>query len=254
MTEPDRPVIHLDTAAESNLLLVSCATLRPPHKERLFDFIGVTKDIPVKKLFLRDPWMYWYHQGIPGVGESLQSVVDYIRGIRENMGIGPIVTVGSSGGGYAAILIGLLINAREVHAFCPVTKLLEPSDTIHPEKLDFLHRKYGKDSALLDLHKLMRQETTDTKINIYYGARKKDIRHARHMKSDPRVNLTWFPYLDHHLATFLARKGELTRLLRGILTGNDAERRSAIRRGRIKAVAALGADLLAPVTRVTSNR
>ena len=42
------------------------------------------------------------------------------------------------------------------------------------------------------------------------------------MKSDARVDLAGFPYLDHHLATFLARKGALTRLLRGALSGNDA--------------------------------
>lgn len=56
---------------------------------------------------------------------------------------------------------------------------------------------------------------------------------------DERVTLFRFPYLDHHLSTFLAKNGELTCLMSGVLTGDNGERRSAARRGQTRAAAVL---------------
>lgn len=100
MSQPDRDRSSCSTPLRR---AISCSFPAPRSvildQKRLFDCRGVTKDIPVKNLFLRDPGMMWYHHGLPGIGERIGDVARYVGGIRTEEKIRRVVMVGSSGGG-----------------------------------------------------------------------------------------------------------------------------------------------------------
>jgi hypothetical protein len=198
--------------------------------------MGVTSDLPVRRLFLGDPWLCWYYRGIPGFGDSIDGIACHIKALCAQEQIKRVATVGLSGGGYAAILFGILINADEVIAFNPLTKLKDRSDTFYPGRLMELHNEFGKDHRYLDLHELKQEVKPKTRISIFYAANnKRGTRHAKYLGGLENVRLISCPFFSHHLATFLAKQGELTELLRAILIGSETEIDSSIRRIKWKA-------------------
>ncbi len=68
-----------------------------------------------KHIFLRDLFKQWYLEGINVEICSQEKLAEWLR--RKTEGY-EVVTVGSSAGGYAAVLFGSLIGARRVLAFC----------------------------------------------------------------------------------------------------------------------------------------
>jgi hypothetical protein len=71
-----------------------------------------------------DPDQYCYHKGIRGLSTDIDSTVKYLR---ERIGdrYKKVIFMGLSGGGYAAILFGSLLNINHVVAFYPSTQLIE---------------------------------------------------------------------------------------------------------------------------------
>lgn len=69
-----------------------------------------------KHIFLRDIYKQWYLKGINSQINSPQKLIEWLK--NETNGY-KIITIGSSAGGYAAILYGSMLNAHKVIAFNP---------------------------------------------------------------------------------------------------------------------------------------
>ena len=69
-----------------------------------------------KHIFLRDIYKQWYLKGINSQINSPQKSIEWLK--NETNGY-KIITIGSSAGGYAAILYGSMLNAHKVIAFNP---------------------------------------------------------------------------------------------------------------------------------------
>lgn len=85
-----------------------------------------------KHIFLRDIYKQWYLAGINDEINTPEKLFDWLRIQTDGY---KIYTVGSSAGGYAAILYGALLNADKVYAFNPqleLNSLLETSEEINP--------------------------------------------------------------------------------------------------------------------------
>ena len=67
-----------------------------------------------KHIFVRDVFKQWYLTGINAKINTPEKLTEFLR--KETKGYN-IVTIGSSAGGYAAILHGSLLNAKYVLAF-----------------------------------------------------------------------------------------------------------------------------------------
>lgn len=67
-----------------------------------------------KHIFLRDIKKQWYLTGINSELNSIESVLDFL--IKETAGY-KIQTIGSSAGGYAAVLFGQLLGAEKIYTF-----------------------------------------------------------------------------------------------------------------------------------------
>ena len=69
-----------------------------------------------KHIFVRDIHKQWYLSGINISLNSPELLLSFLR--NETVGY-EIVCIGSSAGGYAALLYGSLLNAKVIHAFSP---------------------------------------------------------------------------------------------------------------------------------------
>lgn len=97
-------------------------------------------------LYMRDVDKRWYLNKLPGIGESVEDTIVFLK--NETRKYRTSIFVGSSMGGYAAILFGSLLNAKSVIAQTPQTDLNYLIENnccssllggLHPE----IFKKYG---------------------------------------------------------------------------------------------------------------
>ncbi len=81
-----------------------------------FEFYG-TRIKNSKHIFLRDIRNNWYRDGINTNLNSREKLLEFLK--EQTKGL-DIITVGSSAGGYAALLYGNLLNAKKIFAFSPL--------------------------------------------------------------------------------------------------------------------------------------
>lgn len=85
-------------------------------EKNFFEWYHTRIDRAYKHIFIRDVFKQWYLAGISQKINSPEKLVEFLR--NETKGFDTI-TIGSSAGGYAAILYGSLINAKTAIAFNP---------------------------------------------------------------------------------------------------------------------------------------
>lgn len=96
-------------------------------KKNRFEWWGARINDSAKDILIRDNRKQWYLSGINGRLSTIEKMVEWLRKETKRM---RIVTVGSSSGGFAAILFGNYLDAERVLAFNPqfnIEDLLERS-------------------------------------------------------------------------------------------------------------------------------
>ncbi len=234
----DVSTVMFDRTANSNVLLISFAVFPGADGKSAFDFVGVTSHLPAKKVFFRDPNMLWYQMGLDGVGKTVPEIAAYVERLRTQERATRVVMIGNSGGGFAAILFGTLTGADEIHAFNPPTKLLVEADTSYPEQLAILHSKTGLDSPYIDLRKiLLRTPDSNPLIFIHYSrGDKKDRTQARYLKGIPNVHLLQYPFISHHLARYLAKRGALSTMMLAAISSDTPGMLSIVKKNMFAAL------------------
>lgn len=94
------------------------------------------KNIPINQMHLFDRDGYsWFQNGVVGIAEDIFLLANYIKKTCQEYNFEKIICIGASMGGYAALVIGALINADKVIAISPQVELthgwpLAPSDNV----------------------------------------------------------------------------------------------------------------------------
>ena len=190
-----------------------------------FEFHNIMEDIPVNKLFLRDPHKMWYQNGVPGIGETIDEIADWLRFFASYHHIERIVTVGNSGGGYAALVFGILLQVSEVHAFVPQARLIDPEDSHRSERIRKIQSDPGCICQHLDIRKLILKTKSikRPKINIYYCTNDLiDVQHVNRIKDIKNINVFGFNHGGHDVIKILKDKGILENLLQSSLLNNNS--------------------------------
>ena len=151
-----------------------------------------------KHIFIRDIFKQWYLAGINININSPKKLIDFL--IKETHGY-KVITIGSSAGGYAAILYGSFINTQYVLAFNPqyeLKSLLErSSEAINP----LLFRIKDERIQYFDITTYINRQT-----NIFYfysNASKWDREQNKHLiKNTPNLYKITFN-TKHHGIPFL---------------------------------------------------
>lgn len=145
-----------------------------------FEFVHfLQKRFPhVSRHFYMDPHLNMYHQGIPGIGNTVDECAAYLK--NEIQGFQQVVFVGASSGGYAAILFGSLLGVQSVVAFIPQTLRT---------RLDKVDEKYRD---------LAPRIHATTQYYLFGNTRISDIKDCHHISHCERI--------AHHPNVFLKRQ------------------------------------------------
>lgn len=121
---PDTEIFHA-MPADSDTVVVSFGAKGGGHAH--FHFFKLLKPLPgFSKLLVRDPSGSWYNAGLPGEGDTLEEVAAGVERELRRLDAKQVITLGSSMGGYAAILFGCMLGAERAIALAPQT-LLDPA-------------------------------------------------------------------------------------------------------------------------------
>lgn len=78
-----------------------------------YEWTSIECQIAVKEIYVRDIYKSWY---VTGINSRINSIEKLIEFLKDEIGELPIICVGSSSGGYLAVLLACLLHAS--HALC----------------------------------------------------------------------------------------------------------------------------------------
>lgn len=214
--------IWLDFSHKSNTMLIAFGGISGGLSIPIFEFFNITSDVPVKKIFIRDLNQAWYHNGIPNVGKDIDEIAAWLKTKITKQGIKRVVMMGSSAGGYAALLFGTLLEVDQVFAFAPQTFLDSYNRSVYRDKryqqentqlYAWLEQNKSK-YHYLDLKKILSKSSLKTELNIYYCENTRlDKYHAYHLKDCKNVTLYSYPEGGHSIVKWLRDQGKLTEII-----------------------------------------
>lgn len=151
-----------------------------------------------KHIFIRDIFKQWYLNGINKDLNSPQKLIDFLK--KETEGY-KVITIGSSAGGYAAILYGSFINTQYILAFNPQFELQSlikrSSEAINP----LLFRIKDERKQYFDIKKF-----TERQIKIFYfysNVSKWDVEQNNHLAQETPTLYRISFHTKHHGIPFL---------------------------------------------------
>jgi hypothetical protein len=83
-------------------------------KKNTFEWYRTRVKKGEKHIFLRDIKKQWY---LTGINENINSIGKLAKFLKEETEGYRLITIGSSAGGYAAVLLGQLLNAEKIYSF-----------------------------------------------------------------------------------------------------------------------------------------
>lgn len=110
-------------------------------------------------IFFIDPDQCWYHNGIKDITKNIDGTVLYINNICKNGNYKKIIFMGTSAGGYAAILFGSICNnITNVISFIPQTIIDNPKNSNYSNLKNIINKNtkyllYG-DTSISDINDL----------------------------------------------------------------------------------------------------
>jgi len=221
---PGETALRLDCDHASDTLIVSFAVFPAPDGKPRFDFVRAMSALNANRIDVRDVHELWYQKGTAPLGGSVPEVATSLWKIIANQHVSRVVAIGNSGGGFAAILFGVMLGVDEIHAFNPPTCLMVPDDTSFPEQLLALQKEFPPGKPFMDLRVVLEEHLKPaTRITIHYSkGDKTDRRHALYLSSFPHVRVFQYPIIVHHLAKFCNSRGLLAPLLATVVEGDEA--------------------------------
>ncbi|MCW5736186.1 MAG: hypothetical protein KIS73_18800 [Enhydrobacter sp.] len=162
--------------------------------------------------YAKDFYQCWYQRGLLGLSTDVPGTVDYLRNLL-GAGADRAVTFGTSAGGFAAILFGVLLGARKVVAFGPQTRL-DRRVYKRFRTVDSRKRDVELDSDFLDLRAVIERSQFGGTIEVHYGIDNMvDREAAEHLGGLPGVELIGHPHDGHQLARIMRDDGSLDRVI-----------------------------------------
>lgn len=211
--------IHMDFQSPGHPLVVAFGGINAGLGIPPFEFFNLLNGVQLNKLFIRDYEQTWYQLG---VNEDFRTPNDLAAHIRELADGSPIITLGNSMGGYAAILFGVLVQARQVIAFSPQTFLdkwnrLVFFDRRWPRQISRTQNEVernGNPKHYLDLRSFLALHDYPTEIEVHYSSNHRlDRIHSERLRKSKHVSLSPHRTNTHLLTRELRDSQELQQIL-----------------------------------------
>lgn len=167
-------------------------------EEDFYEWYGTRVEKSHKHIFIRDIFKQWYLAGINSKIDTPAKLLEFLR--HETKGF-KIITIGSSAGGYAAILYGSLLNVCRVIAFNPQSELKSEMEKSNETKNPLLFRL--KETPLFKYFDLLDWINSQTDIYYFYSNKSVwDIEQCNHIKNRTGIHVISFS-TAHHGIPFL---------------------------------------------------
>jgi len=215
--------VAIDFDEKKHVLLLAFGGLANKIGFPMFEFNKITSGLKsINKIYLRDQNRLWFHRGLPDVGDDIESIATLLRQYTTHQSTHKVIVFGNSGGGYAALLFGHILQVDEVHAFAPKTyinpiKRLFQNDLPPGDQIQILLKLlFHGQREYFDLKKVFETSLNNKgEFHIYYpSGYKNDNLHASRMKNAPNVHLHPYKHHKHNLIKVLKRSGELTEIIK----------------------------------------
>jgi pimeloyl-ACP methyl ester carboxylesterase len=211
--------IAVDFHSQSESLVVAFGGMAHTRDMPIFEFFHTASHMDTNAIFVRDLRHAWYHRGLPGIARNIDGIAAHLDGLIKSKPFKQVTFVGSSTGGYAAILFGFLLHADTVIAFVPKT-FLSPWMRL----LRFDVKTWAQMGALIwsrtaqkeyfDLRRVLQSRPADTEFHVHYSANARvDILHAERLRGVPNVHLHEHRDGGHKLVRKLRDTGKLKEIL-----------------------------------------
>jgi hypothetical protein len=185
-----------------------------PH----YEFFRVLSGVPVNRVFVRDLDQRFYQKGVRGLGTTFEEVAKNLEELLPPE-TERVVFVGSSAGGFAAVILGTLIGVDRVVAVAPLSfidrwRRLAFFDRRWPKSIAPVNRGANIQRAYLDVRAVVRARPAASPVDVYFPRRNRlDALHARRLEGLPGVVLYPLESESHDVVRAMRDSGALREIL-----------------------------------------
>lgn len=181
-TKQKRASIIKDIKKDRDILMIAFGGIRGGFGIPTFEFFNVAEKYNINKMFIRDLNQLWYHKGLKGLTENIDTTIDLLRNEIKNTNSKRVFTIGNSMGGYASLLFGALIDEINYSiAFSPQISMcpefrenIEDFRWEYPSKALYVNGVLNKKYTSID--NIVNK--SNKPIDIYYSTKnKRDMSH-----------------------------------------------------------------------------
>ena len=180
------------------------------YLNNIFDLINEE----YKVLFLRDVNNEWYLNGLKGLSDNIDKTIEFLKKKIIESECENIVMIGSSAGGFGAILYGTLLNVNKIIVFNPITYLDNDSRKLHNDNrfTDCQKLKLLQENKYANLKCLGKSESI---IKIMYSNNPIDRSHFENIYNNKNLKIVGeqINYENNFLDRYLESKNLLKKYL-----------------------------------------
>lgn len=181
-------------------------------------FFETTRTLGCDRILLRDKFKMFYHHGVDRKRRDWPSLLGYLAQEIAHLNPARVISLGASSGGYAALIAGHHLGVDFVHAFGPQTKIAVDREGIRNARFPINRWRMSVSKRVhrevLDLVPMLRRWNGKTRYFVHYGRNHAiDAGFAQRIAPLPSVTTLGYPCAAHAIATFLAKKRFLGRVL-----------------------------------------
>ena len=187
-----------------------------------FEFYNASKILEENKIFLRDFSQSWYQKGLPEIGSDLIAIKNFAQKKIEAYKPSEVYFVGNSMGGFAAILLGAMLNTGTTIAFAPQTFISIPKRLRYLDyrwlyEITKTHLTTQKEKRIFDLERYLHANPSpNNTIHILVSKNDRlDIIHANQLEKFQNTNIHIYQDGGHELVRYLRNQGVLPNILLG---------------------------------------
>lgn len=185
----------------------------------LFEFFETTQLLKYNRILLKDKYRMFYHYGVDWRRRDWPRLLKFLDAQIKRFRAKRLFCIGSSSGGYAALIAGHYLKADYIHAFGPQTILRLDEEGIREALLPKHRRRLAASQRtfreVLDLVPVLRNSNGKTQVFIHYcSGHPQDRAFAERIAELPRVTTFGYPCDVHEVAISLAKQRFLGELLR----------------------------------------
>jgi hypothetical protein len=168
-----------------------------------------------KIFFIKDFSQSWYQFGLVGLSRGVEETATLLRTLVPRRAK-EVSVIGTSAGGFAAILFGSLLGARRIVAFAPQT-VLSPPVVRRFKSHDTRVKRVLEEGSHRDLLPVVAAHP-GPEITIHVGADNRvDLAAAKHLAKARGVRVERHPCATHAIAAWMRDNGRLEEALKPVL-------------------------------------